>query len=426
MRGVFAGVAAALTVALTAPTAAAAAAPDDYAQGDADVWNGLGYLLVTAAEAKVEVTVRDTLDLSALTPDDVLLWLYPTTPLPVAGLLAFVEDGGALIVADDQGSAGPLFAAVGIARDGDGPRHQEHWFAQEDGLPIVRRQSDDFLFFNVEELVANHPASFTSDTGGVVAFDDPQELLVVKRDLGAGHLLAIADPSIFLNQMLRRFYGNKQFAANVLRVYCRVEPCRVTLLLPRTVTRGAYDGARGRWGEAERALEGVVAALNDALTDLSGALSAEPVARVLLYGLPLVGAILVLLALAVWRRPVLTPVVDGAILGRSPLVAEAAGLAAARGDADFLTHALTLIDHAEAVAAALSLEAVLDGERPPPRGTGPHALELVRHALLRVQREAASLRSREAPIVSAERFARLFDDVRTVTRFGGGEGTRHG
>ncbi|MCA9513591.1 MAG: hypothetical protein KC635_01465 [Myxococcales bacterium] len=410
---------AALAVALlVGALAAPAGAVTDYDRADADTWNGLGYLLVTAAEAKVDVTVVDALDLATISPDDVLFWIYPTTPLPVDELLAFVGDGGSLIVADDQGSAEPLFAAVGITREPDGPRHQEHWFAQEDGLPVIPRQSDDFLFFNVEELVANHPAALRSAEGGVVAFDDPRELLVVRRELGSGRLLAIGDPSIFLNQMLRRFYGNKQFAANVLRVFCRAEPCHVTLLMPTTTASGSYEGGAGDRGSAERIAEEAVKALNDALSGVSKALSADPVSRLILFGLPLVGAMLVLLALAVWRRPVLTPALGGAILGRSPLVAEAAGLAAARGDADFLAHALTLVDHADALADANAIEAVLAGERPPPRGTTQDAVELVRHALLRVQREAASLRSLQPPVVSAERFARLYDDVRTLNRFG--------
>ena len=46
------------------------------------------------------------------------------------------------------------------------------------------------------------------------------------------------DPSMFINQMLRRFYGNKQFAANVMRLYCEPEACRVKLARPLTTSTG--------------------------------------------------------------------------------------------------------------------------------------------------------------------------------------------
>src|SRR5690606_22044096 len=79
-----------LTAALAAPTRAE---PGDYLPDD-EAWNGIGYLLETAREAKVEVEATDELDLSRLRPSHTLFWLFPEQDLPVDALLGFVEDGG--------------------------------------------------------------------------------------------------------------------------------------------------------------------------------------------------------------------------------------------------------------------------------------------------------------------------------------------
>ncbi len=405
----------AAAVALILAPSRPAWAGEDYGV-DTDSWNGVGYLVETGAEAKVEVQIADALDLEELGRDEVLLWLYPLDPMPVDDLLAFVGDGGSLVVADDHGSAEPLLAAAGITRSPRGPTTHGEWFEGEDGFPIVRARGEHFIFFNVEEVVANHPAVLGGEGTPLMSFDGDGEHLAVERRLGQGRLLALGDPSMFLNQMLRRFYGNKQLAANLMRVYCAREPCKVRLLLPHTTTSGRYTPGGGP-GPLPRLAQRAAETINEALAGLSSTLSEPPwsIALALLLALALCG--LAALALALWRRQVRGPALDGGILGRTPVVAEALGLSAVRADADFYALARTLAEHAERLAGKADLPAIAEGRRPPPRGVDSGDVMALTQALLRLRDDAASLRSRQPPVISAERFARIHGDVQTLTRF---------
>jgi len=394
-----------------------AEAAGDYALDDR-VWNGVGYLLETAREARVEVIPVDVLELESLEARDVLLWLYPRREPPTESLLAFVGDGGHVVLADDHGASRALLDALGIERREQGPSGHRRWYEGDRGLPVLRRSGDHFLFFNVDEIVANHPAALVGEGIPRVSFDDGTEHLIIERRYGAGAFLIIADPSIFLNQMLRRFYGNKQLAANVLRVFCVQEPCRVRLLLPDSRVVGDYRGGPQR-GPLPRMLELAAEQLNDALSGISEGLSRPPWSIVLALLTALAIALAVALALATWRRPARAPVLPAARLGAiSPLLSEAAGLAAVRAEADFHGLAITLTEHAEHLARARGIDAAVEGSGPLPRGETMSTLEPVRHALLRVRREVASLRSAQPPVVSSDRFVRLYDDVRILARFG--------
>lgn len=415
------------------PAWAAAPAGVDYEPIDGP-WNGVGYLITTGAEARVEVELVDALALGDLSPDDVLLWLYPQAPVPADDLLAFVGDGGRLIIADDHGGADELLAAAGIARRGSGPTAHRRWFEGADGFPILTARGGadaHFLFFNVDEIVANHPSVLTGEGRAIVSFDRPDgpgaeqldEHLVVERAIGRGALLAIADPSLFLNQMLRRFYGNKQFAANVLRLYCRAEPCRIKLLLPTTRAAGNYASEAGHLGPLPRLVERGATALNEALASLSDLL-ATPLWTVALALLTaLLAGLLLALGLATWRARPTSPVLEPGVPAHSPVVVEARGLSAGRGDADFGELARTLVDRADRLLATRRLAGWIDGHDPPPPGESEASLHAARGAALRVRQDTASLRSRLPAAISSERFVRLFDDVQILARFGG---TRRG
>ncbi|TNF23779.1 MAG: hypothetical protein EP329_26545 [Deltaproteobacteria bacterium] len=412
---------AALALAVTSAlaTSVTAAAPTADYDLDATAWNAVGYLVTTGTEARVDVEPTAALDLSQLRPDEVLLWLYPQSELPVADLSAFVDDGGHLILADDQGSSAPLLAAFGIERAPAPPASHRRWFEGQDGLPVLSPAGDHFLFFNVDEIVANHPAALTGAGSPILSFDGGDAHLVVERRVGAGGaLLAIGDPSIFLNQMLRRFYGNKQFAANVMRVYCEHEPCRLRLLLPDTTVSGHYTGGLGRFGALPRLFERAATAINDALAALNSTLTEPPWSVSIALLLALVAAMLLALALAAWRRPVEAPALAVGVPARSPIVAEAIGLAAVRSDADFSALALALAEQAEHLLETRSIEDWVAGHRRLPRGETTESLHLLRHAVLRVKRDTASLRSRQPPAISAERFVRFYEDVQTLARFG--------
>jgi hypothetical protein len=383
---------------------------------DEDRWNGLGYLMTTAEEARVTLRPSASIDLATLEPEDVLVLLYPTMPLPVADLLSFVRAGGYVVLADDQGSSVELVESLGLMRHETGPSAQlSHWDQQE-GFALLRPAGEHFLFYNVSEVVANYPASFTisrtaSGLVPILSYDGGREHFAVEAAIGGGKILLLADPSIFLNEMLRRFYGDKQFVANALRLYCQREPCGARLVMPEATWSGRFDAERARLGGLPKEVEARIAELNEVLAELSAAAATPP------YAIAIAGLLLVLLALLVARvrggervgRGGLLPSVPSQI--SSPALDEARGLVAQRSEADFSHLALTLGEF----ALERSKKADLPGIARQRDDDG--ARDELRAALLRVEAETASLRSRQPPIWSADRFVRLHDDVQVLLRY---------
>jgi len=203
-----------------------------------------------------------------------------------------------------------------------------------------------------------------------------------------------------------------------MRVYCQHEPCHLRLLLPTTALSGHYTGGLGRFGPLPRLFERAATAINDALVVLNLTLTEPPWSVLIALLLALSSVLLVALVLATWRGGVEAPTLAAGVPARSPIVAEAIGLAAVRADADFSGLALALSEHAEHLIATRAIDDWVGGHRIVPRGESDESLHLLRHALLRVKRDTASLRSRQPPAISAERFVRLYEDVQTLARFG--------
>lgn len=403
-------------------TLAGAPAPDADYNLDPDAWNGFGYFLQTASEARVDVTTHTSIDLAVLDPEDTLLIIYPTRPLPTDDLLAFVESGGDLIIADDGGTSGPLLARLGIERTLEGPRAHLRYANGEEGFPIVKVTGEHFLFFHVDEVVANHPATLAltgvPGTHPILSFENGREHLIVEARRGDGEVLAIADPSMFLNEMLRRFYGNKQFAANVLRFYCAHEPCKLLLALPGADYTNHFDRQRARLGDLPRDLTEAIDAMNEALADASADLAAPPLSGAIPV-VPIALAITILGVLLTFirrqtRAPTLSAFVGPAERGirepslrrppasLAPSVEDALGLVVQRDHADFVGLALTLADQATELLRVV--------------GDAPRASPEIRAAIVRVQAEAAGLRTRQPPRVSADRFLSFYEDVQVLAR----------
>ncbi len=386
---------------------------------DEHVWSDLGYLLVTAREAKVELEPVDVLDLGRLRPGDVVLWLYPQRRMPVDPLLSFVRDGGYLVLADDLGHGDELLAAAGISRSSEPSGHTQ-WYQSQEGLPVWRPAIDHFLFFNVDEVTGNHAASLKGAGDPILTWGETGSAVVIERRLGDGALLAIADPSIFLNEMLRRFYGNKQFAANAMRLYCDRDLCPVKLVLPDATIAGSYRAGVGRLGRLPALFDDAAKLINAQLGQIADSLQTAP--RIHL----LIGALfawaLASLASLLWARRGRrrAPPLGLSLQGVSPVALETVGLARAHREADFAEPVRVLLVEArrlEQAPALLALQAVTGRGAPAPSAEGSGASAAARQALLRIRSEAESLRGPEPAVVSADRFQRLLADVRTLWRY---------
>ena len=370
----------------------------DY-EPEGDDWNGLSYLTTTAEEAAVSLNVTEVIDLDQLRPQDVLWLMYPKGELPVKDLLSFVREGGRLIIADDQGSSGELMERLGM-RLGTGPPKRIESFAQSrTAMPILSVDAPHFIFFNVENVVANHPAVLTGGGTPLLSFPGGREHLVVEVRVGSGQVLAISDPSIFINSMLRRFYGNKQFAANVLRVYCPRDTCKVTLALPATSYSGQYRKGLGLMGDAPSVFRGAGMMIDEGLARFSTLLAGRSGSNALM--VLLLWAVLAILWMQLKRRldspgppPLATPHPVA-----SPHEVERFGLSGAREDADFQVQARTLIAEAEGMMARVSGPA-RDASAP----------------WLRIQAALLSLERSEPSLVTAEQFLALNADIEELKR----------
>ncbi len=376
-------------------------------------WNGLSYLIETAKEAKVEVDTDQVLDLTTLTPDEVLLWVYPPTGLPVEELLGFVREGGRLIIADDVGGGGELLAAIGVERSSRAPARHLTWFGGVNGFPVVDAQGDHFLFFNVDRVIANHASTLSGEGTPIASFDEGGHLAVERR-WGAGAVLAVADSSMLINEMLTQFYGNKQFAANLTRVYCTSEPCRIRILGTDAVARGEYRRGQQPTGAMPQTIRRAASGVNDMLDATSNALQ-TPEGRAVIFGLlSIIALVIAGRALSRGRVPPDAPHrANGGEL--PPQVEVAAGLATVRGEADFFGLARTLADQATMLLERPEVIRAIASEHDLP-DAGQVRASLVRGAATRIRSDLVALRGRQAPVVSAEQFSRLYDDVKTLER----------
>lgn len=231
----FAVICAATALASAAPAAAdddgAETTPPAYRTDNTD-WDGLSTFAELVQGMGLELRITADIDWADLDGNDILAVVYPTVRLDPSHLAAFLRGGGFALVADDFGSADDALARLGMLRGPaigvDAPRYHDNRAFAPVALP---RRSDHALSDGVEELVTNHPSVFAQVTGPEVVFGfGTNEALVCAGALGTGRIIAVADPSIFINRMLE-FDGNAQFTLNTLRYLAREGRARRVVLL---------------------------------------------------------------------------------------------------------------------------------------------------------------------------------------------------
>ena len=208
--------AAALLVALCLCAPARAAPEEDY-RPDSSAWNGLSRFLAEATAAGCAVSPATTLDWARLGPRDVLFFVYPLSPVDPDALGDFLSRGGRALLADDFGAAGPALDALqlhrgaarleGVLRE---PGHPE--------LPVARVALLTALGRSTPRLVTNHPAVFETSLPATFALS-PAQAIVVEGGVGRGHFIALADPSVLINNMME-LEGNAAFARGLLGELC--------------------------------------------------------------------------------------------------------------------------------------------------------------------------------------------------------------
>lgn len=202
--------------------ATAGRAAADANAGDFDpagqTWNGLSGLLAIASELRIDLAAPETLSLDGLSPRDAVLIVGPTQALPRTGLTDFLRAGGRVAVADDFGPSGRFLRTFGIRRGTPNASDDERRLRGNSALQLATPAKDSPLSAGVPVVVTNHPSSLDHHTLEPVFTlgADQGAALVLTGAVGAGRLVAAADPSILINNMLA-FPGNARFANNLLR-----------------------------------------------------------------------------------------------------------------------------------------------------------------------------------------------------------------
>lgn len=213
-------------------------------------WEGCSELHELAQEELGEARVRviESLDYSRLSPADAVVFLHPTVDIRFHPLAAFLAAGGRAAIIDDHGKAAALLERFHIHR-ANAPSLPALRLRGNSQLPIAlpargpsSEPSEHPTLRGVEQLVTNHPTALRLEPGieltpllVLPARGEEEALLAVTGVIGdaracglspgttrgavpegrCGRLLAMGDPSAFINLMLR-YPGNQRFARGMI------------------------------------------------------------------------------------------------------------------------------------------------------------------------------------------------------------------
>lgn len=210
-------------------------------------WEG-GSSLVSLARAELgseRVRVIRAVDYSVLQPGDALVFLHPLQDIHFRALAAFLRQGGRAAVIDDHGRGDRLLQRFQVHRV-SAPADPLHQLQENPELAIaVPAPSDPSgagaehpTVLGVDQVVTNHPTALRLEPGveltallTIPARSGEDALLAITGVIGdsvacglegaprggrCGRLVAMGDPSAFINLMLR-FPGNQRFARGLVR-----------------------------------------------------------------------------------------------------------------------------------------------------------------------------------------------------------------
>lgn len=194
------------------------ATPFDLSGAD---WEGCGeFVRLARAEVGTARVIPVTqIDFHELKPDDGLILLYPERSLDVDELSNFMHAGGRVVLLDDFGRGDALLRRFDIKRL-PAPRNPSETLRHNPQFALAEPASAHPAVADVQRVVTNHPTglahSVLSPVLKIRAEGEPDVLVALAGAVGDGRLLAVGDPSIVMNAMLR-YGGNKAFARGLVR-----------------------------------------------------------------------------------------------------------------------------------------------------------------------------------------------------------------
>jgi hypothetical protein len=198
-------------------------------------WDGTSELRSQADAADLESDVlRDTNGYTSTPAEGTLaVILSPQSeygPAEADRLASFVQNGGTLLVAGNTAYANDVLASIGANARFDGRLlRDDQQYYRSPALPIAPNVSSHRFTAGVERLTLNHGTAVVPnnstvlinssefaylDTNSNGEIDDNESLgtraVVTIEQIGNGRVVAVSDPSIFINTMLERS-GNRAF-----------------------------------------------------------------------------------------------------------------------------------------------------------------------------------------------------------------------
>lgn len=241
-------------VALALVAAAPVRAQDGAGDFDPDntEWNGLSELVAIASEHATLVVTR-SLDASTLHPTDAVILVAPREAPVAEPLIALMQDGGRVVIADDFGAGNGILETFHIERRAPTTSADVLRLRGNPALLVAHPAMQHPLTVGVDALVTNHPQvavhhpdpTRTIDRGGPLPpiFEIAEgEGLVLAGAVGAephqGRLIVLSDPSVLINNMLE-MRGNRRFAENLVGFVAQPDG-RVILVPPDGHVVGHY------------------------------------------------------------------------------------------------------------------------------------------------------------------------------------------
>jgi hypothetical protein len=196
----------------------AAASPFDLTGTD---WEGCAELvrMARAELGAARVVVTKQIDFHELRPGDGLLLLFPERSPDVDELSRFMRAGGRVVMLDDFGHGDSVLRHFGMERV-PSPRRPAAFLRHNPQLALAEPASAHPVVSDVSRVVTNHPTGLSHpDLSPVLKIrgnGEPDVVVAVAGAVGQGRLLAVGDPSMVMNSMLR-YAGNKAFARGLVR-----------------------------------------------------------------------------------------------------------------------------------------------------------------------------------------------------------------
>ncbi|WP_311173100.1 DUF4350 domain-containing protein [Halobellus ordinarius] len=204
-------------------------------------WDGASGVRAVATDTGTETTVAySTTEYADVDPgDSIAIVVSPETAYTdaeAARVASFVREGGTLVVAEDfRPHSNALLDRIGAsARVNATPLRDERHNYRAGALPVATRTTTDPYTEGVDQLTLNYPGTVRPngsaalvrssnfsyrDRNGNGELDGNETLrsypVVTAEPVGAGTVVVLSDPSVFINSMLDR-PDNRAFATALL------------------------------------------------------------------------------------------------------------------------------------------------------------------------------------------------------------------